>query len=408
MIVITNGETGLNKFLKDPIQALFESEKVLFTENRTIYKNFNGRKFFGSAHKVKKNAFGLAYIEQNFISHEIMMLSLASSISKGIIFEYFRPYAFKSFFDSIEMTKAGVVAQERVKERIDAMKESFDKEKELWRANRKRVNEEYEIIESKWKEECSVVKQANKDLIKEWQEAVDAAPENIKKFIAKPEEQALPAKPEKETLPPKPEEPKYPDLPKVRNFRDDRLDSGLVWKILRRFRYCSVEGSHWGLLIRREEDLNFSNKLLLEANFEEKVSKEFFEEFIKQNDLNLKNSNNIEQDLVNVEAIELVCGEDDSFLDLTFSEENDKTVILPPLTKIKPMHAASMLAGGIGEYYKEVVLDNEPVAIKAAIVKELTKRTTIQQGKEIEETIELNNQKLGVYNLMDFSFRLLG
>lgn len=410
MLLITNGENGLTKILNDQkLNNVLTSEKVLFTENRNVYKKAtNCKKFFSAGHKVKKNSFGIGFIEQNFLSHEIMMLSLSNSITKGIIFEYLQPWAFKQFFDSIEMTKAGVLAQENVKNRIEKMKEDFSTEKEKWREERKKINEDFEEVEKLWKERCSEIKEENKGLIKEWEDAVKQAPDSIKKFITKPEEVPLPEKPEKPKLRDKPLEPNYPELPKVRSFRDDRLDSGLVWKILKRFRYCQVEGSTWGLLIKRDEDLSFSNKVILENEFKEKITEVEFLEFLRVNDINLKNSNNIEQDLVSVDAIELACGEDDSFLDLCFSEENDKTIMLPPLTKIKPMHAASMLAGGIGEYYKEVILDNEPVAIKAAIVKEITKRNSIQNGREIEETIELNNQKLGVYNLTDFTFKLLG
>ena len=84
-------------------------------------------------------------------------------------------------------------------------------------------------------------------------------------------------------------------------------------------------------------------------------------------------------------------------------------MVLPtPLAPIKPMHAASMLAGGIGEYSKELDLDGHKVLIKAAIVKEYKSRNMIVNGKDVTETVEFFEQKMGVYNLDRRELRILG
>jgi len=72
---------------------------------------------------------------------------------------------------------------------------------------------------------------------------------------------------------------------------------------------------------------------------------------------------------------------------------------LPILTKLKPNQTASMLAGGIGAFAKEVKINGEKLLIKGATVKTKTKREVNLNNMIIEEIIENYSQEIGVLNL---------
>jgi hypothetical protein len=210
-------------------------------------------------------------------------------------------------------------------------------------------------------------------------------------------------------VPAKPEEPNYPEMPRIAGIQDRfyKPETSLVWKILRRFEYLQVLGTNLGLMKKREKELMFNVKNLSEISVGE-ISIDDFYEYINSHNVDSASAKELKQSFADPVAVELFADVDFTITDLMFSEETDESIILPPLAPIKPMHAASMLAGGIGEYYKEVILNGETVALKAAIVKEPTSRTTVINGREVTEVIEQNIQKLGVYNTLRREFRILG
>jgi len=80
---------------------------------------------------------------------------------------------------------------------------------------------------------------------------------------------------------------------------------------------------------------------------------------------------------------------------------------IKPLAPIKPMHAASMLAGG-GNFSKEIILDDEPYLVKAASVKKRQTREVINhKGELVEETIESYEPVLGTYAMYERRLTLL-
>jgi len=72
---------------------------------------------------------------------------------------------------------------------------------------------------------------------------------------------------------------------------------------------------------------------------------------------------------------------------------------LPILTTLKPNQTASMLAGGIGNFAKEIEINGEKQLIKGAIIKEKIKREISVNNMVIEETIESYTQEIGVLNI---------
>lgn len=399
--------------LVQEIADRLKSEKVLFTSSKDIYLNtgdevlqFNRRFYSSSLYGVNGKNFGLAYMEQNFLNNDVVFQKLSQVVDRGIIFKYQVPWSFDNFFQQIKAYEAGLAAQELVKKENEELKEAYREKREAYRENRRILKEAYEAELEAWKDAKEEVKKANKAQLAEWQEAFDKADESLKKFIAKPEEIPEPPKPAEPDYGEKPAEPPLKALPRVEGVRELRLDNTLAFRILRRFRFCKVTGTEWGLLIKREKDLTFTidNLGILEL---EEISKDEFLSFIEKNDVDFKASQGIKQSFFDMDTPELLAAIDTSLSELIYEEDENEDIHLVPLAPIKPMHAASMLAGGLGEYYNEVILDGDVVALKGAMVKESIERKTLLQGKEITEIIETQTQKLGVYNLSDFSFSLM-
>ena len=71
----------------------------------------------------------------------------------------------------------------------------------------------------------------------------------------------------------------------------------------------------------------------------------------------------------------------------------------PVLSKLKPNQTASMLAGGIGNFAKEVTFGDEKMLIKGATIKSQIQRETIINNQNVIETIESYSQEIGALNL---------
>ena len=80
-------------------------------------------------------------------------------------------------------------------------------------------------------------------------------------------------------------------------------------------------------------------------------------------------------------------------------EIDTETKEYPILSKLKPNQTASMLAGGIGNFAKEVTFGDEKILIKGATIKFQTQRETIINNQNVIETIESYSQEIGVLNL---------
>jgi len=80
---------------------------------------------------------------------------------------------------------------------------------------------------------------------------------------------------------------------------------------------------------------------------------------------------------------------------------------LPVLTTLKPNQTASMLAGGIGNFAKEIQINGEKQLIKGAIVKEKIKREINVNNMLIEEIIESYTQEIGILNISRREFTII-
>lgn len=411
MVIVANSTTNYLSFKKQ-FGEFLKSKKTLFTADRGMYlsnsflevdKTIFGTSFFG----ISGKCYGIGYMEQNFINSDVTLQKLSQVVDKGLVFKYTEPYSFSNFFSILREFEAGLAAEAKVIAENDALKARFKERKEAYKIFKAEKKAEYEESLVQWKVSAKEVDKQNKQNLKEWEEAYNKADESLRKFITKPEEIPEPKKPEEPYYGEKPSEPPLIALPKVKNIRDERIDTTTAYRILRKFRYCRVVGTEWGIMIKRDKELTLTmaNIPLLKV---EDISIDEFKEFLSENDNDLKNAENVKQSFYNHDIPELLATIDDSLFDLKFKEEELEGYSLPPLAGIKPMFAASMLAGGIGEYFQEVELDGEAIAIKGAMVKTTSERKTLLNGKEITEVIESNIQKLGVYNTETFNFQLLG
>ena len=386
MLVYLNRDKTLEMF-KETISS--RSNLVGLTGTEEMYKkmkkdsDFSKVLFGSSMGGIPSKTFGIAFVEQFVVSTEVNLMKLFQIVNGGVVFPYTLFWPLEKFISNVEAFRETLEEEERIREIREKMKEEYKKKLEEYKKQKKEIKEK------------------NKALKEEYKKALKEAPESVKAFIQEPE--YLPE-------PEKPKEPNYPEFRKGYSLLTDRQDQSFGWKLLARFEFYKIKDSSLGFLKRREELLAFNTKNVFEVAEIKEISKGEFYEMLKKLDIDTPKVNDLKQQLVDSETISIVAEEDQSFEELLFSEEEEgvKEMRLPPLAPIKPMHAASMLAGGIGEYSKELILDGEKVLIKAAIVKEFKTRKTIVQNKEVEEVVEFYEQKMGVYNIDRRDLKILG
>ena len=373
------------------LEPTLRTRKVIVTSSEEMYakvkkdKELNVEKviYGNSLGGIQPKTFGLAFVEQFVITTDISLMKISSIVNGGVIFPYTLPWSLEKFIDNVELQKDSLRKDETIRKERERLKELHKKKMEAY------------------KEEKKQVKAHNKELKKEYEKALKEAPDSVKAFIKEPEYLPEPEKPGELIL---------PEFKKAYSLHMDRQNESYGWKLLSRFEFFQIEDSSFGYLRKRPEMLKFSIDNAIEVAKIGKMSKgEFYEEIAKL-DVDTPKVADIKQSLIEADAIALVAQFDETMSSLYFSEESEgvKEVKLPPLAPIKPMHAASMLAGGIGEYSKEIDLNGEKHLIKAAIVKTFSTRKILMGTREIEETVEFYEQKMGVYNLDRRELRILG
>ena len=334
-------------------------------------------------------------------------------------------YLLEKYLLTIEKYKRNLKTISSIKEENKKKKEEYKEALKAFKAYAKEVKEQNKLLEKEakdkykkalalWKEEVKKVQAENKETLKAFKKALEAAPEEMRAFMQEPQPKPLPPKPKKEEPvlmeideSRKPLEPRFQEIPEVK-LEISEFEYG--WQVFRRaevFRIMDGEEPLFWFFKKRPERLQWSKIKAVETAEIKDISLEEFMEFFNKNNIDsLKEG--LKQDL-NIESISFIAFLDRE-LDLLFSEDTEgvKEVNLPPLAPIKPMHAASMLAGGIGEFSKEILLDGEKTLIKAAIVKDYQSRIVIKDNKEVEEVVETFNQKLGVYNIERRELKILG
>lgn len=363
--------------------GLAKTAPVLCTANAELYKALRMKKIFsGVLSGIPNKTFGFAYIENHVLTNETLLLKLANIVNGGLVFQYTIPWAFENFFYQVSRFKETLEKEEKVRQQREQLKAQYDKDRENYKVLKKEVEEQNELLKA------------------QYEKALEEAPESVKAFIQEPKWAETPKKPE---------EPKYPEFEKGYSIHNERLDRTLPWRVLMNFELIEIKGTNLGLFKKRTERLDFNGKNVLSLKIGQMTSEEF-ETFFKKEDIDIqKKIEEIKQSFFDVDSIEIVAKTDFTIKEMMFSEEQNELeeFILPPLAPIKPMHAASMLAGGVGGYSKEMILKGERVLLKAATVKEFKTRKTVYDGKEVEEVIELYEEKLGIYNLDRRDLRLI-
>jgi len=365
-----------------------KSKKIGLTGSEDMYRFMRSKDFekviYGSSMGgIPSKAFGLVYAEQFVINTEVNLLKLFQITNGGVIFPYVLPWPLEKFIDNVDSFRHTLEQEEKVREERERLKEAYKTQMEKYKALKKEVKEK------------------NKKLKEEYKTALKEAPDSVKAFIQEPE--YIPE-------PEKPAEPNYPEYKNGYSLLTDRQDKSFGWKLLARFEFYKVKDTPFGFLKKRPELLTFNTKNAFEVAEIKEISRGEFFTLIQRMDVDTPKINEMKQNLYDSDTVSIVAETDSSFEELLFSEEADgvNEVKLPPLAPIKPMHAASMLAGGIGEYSKELELNGEKVLIKAAIVKEFKTRKILMGNKEVEETVEFYEQKMGVYNIDRRELRILG
>ena len=384
-------QVNRDRSLEMALDLQLKSKKVFLTSNIELYgkiKNLEEpieKVIYGSSlGNIPNKSFGLAFVEQFVVITDIgSLLRMANIVNYGVIFPYTLPWSLEKFIDNVELQKDALRKDQRIREERDRLKKLHKEKMEVYKKEKKEV------------------KKKNKVLKEEYLAALKDAPENVKAFIKEPEYFQEPEKPQDLVL---------PEFQKGYSLHMDRQNESFGWKLLSRFEFVQIEDSNYAFLRKRPERLNFSVENAIKVAKIQKISKGEFLTEIQKKDIDTPSIYNIKQSFIDSDSISLVAKYDNIMPELLFSEEEDGVdeVKLPPLAPIKPMHAASMLAGGMGEYSKEIELRGEKHLIKAAIVKTYNTRTVIMGGKEIDETVEFYEQKMGDYNLDRRELRILG
>ena len=406
MLLVTNNLATLSVILNNPIIKDSKNQHVLYTKEKKMYKEYGGKKFYGySARGIPEKSFGMVFVDNQILIASLMGKVILDCAYQGVLINYVEIFSIKQFFDAQSTHKIAYDKEIKIKEDNEKIFENYKRDREAWRDKKVEMMDKYNADLELWKEERKAITKENKAAKEEWETALKSAPDHLKKFIVEPVYKDLPVEPNKPELPEKPEEPVY--LKTVEsNLRYGQLSMLPGWYVyLRNFRIVKIEGTNFGLFIRRDKPLVPTKENLYSLEIEIKDA-DFLANFIRTYDVKLKAEDRCIQVIDSPEAIELIAEEDDSLLELQFTEEQDKVKYYPPLAPIKPQLAASMLAGGMGGYAHEVLIDGDRYSIKAASIKEVTTRELIINGKEVKESVEHIIEKTGFYNLENFDFVL--
>ena len=385
MLYVLNREA----FLEASEQIPSKRGKTLVTGRESLYdKGLNNYKFdkviYGySLSGIPNRSFGIAVVEQFVITTDLSLLKIYQVVNGGVVFPYTLPWSLEKFIEKVDLAKASLKKEAKVKEKRTKLLTLYKENIALYKKQKKEIKEN------------------NKALKAEYTKAFQDAPESVKAFIKEPD--YIPE-------PERPSQPIMPEYEKGYSLHIDHQERSFGWKLLSRFEFFQVEGTSFGFLRKRSELLKFSTNEAINIAKIGKMSQEEFLQEISRLDIDTPKVTEIKQSFIDSDSISIVAKYSKDMDNMLFSEEFEgvNEVKLPPLAPIKPMHAASMLAGGLGEFSKEITLGGEKNIIKAAIIKEFKSRKILMGSKEIEETVEFYEQKMGVYNLDRRELRILG
>lgn len=398
-----SAETNLRLF-NDSIKQLIKTDILFLTGKPEIYDKWEGSKILANivfSEGMQKRSTGIAMIDTATIVQNVTaLLSLGRFITAGIIFTHVEVWFMIDFFQKLDQYKQGLVLLDKHQEQKEKIKEEYEAKKEAYKTHKKKLKQKYEDSLVIWKERCSEIKEENKKNKKEFEEVLTKMDESQRKFMKEPEPIELPVKPEEPDYGPKPEEPIIPTAPAAKSYKDYGLDTSTAWTLLRDFEWIRVDGTPFGLLRKRKVTLQITRENVTSIS-RMSISKEEFETFIKENDYNAPSFSKFEQPISGSEKtniLKIISKNDKTLASLKYDEEVQAEIkILPCLTDIKPQHAASMLAGGLGNYEHEVKVEGKDCIIKAAMVSKSEERKLLVNNQEVTEIISSIDQSIGVY-----------
>ena len=387
LMYLNNPET---KSLMAEFLINMRTETTVLTSNEEFYRDSQAddslvKVLYGqSLGAVPNKSFGIACVEQFAVTQDINLMKLFLVVKHGVLFEHTLPWPVEKFISNVELQRVTLKDHDKVTVKRDKLKATYQAERAVYRDKK------------------SKIKAANKALKKDYEKSLKTAEkEGLDTFIKEPVYAELPSKPN---------EPSYPEYPKGYSLHMDRADQSFGWKLFSRFEFYKVKDSKVSFLKRRKEFLKFSSKVAVEVAEIKEITKEELAVVIAKSDYDSPASKDIKQSFITTESLELASQFDKTFDELFFSEEahDIEEEVLPPLAPVKPMHAASMLAGGMGSLCKEIQLEGQPHLLKSAIIKQTQTRTVIEGNKEKVETVEFFEPKMGVYNKARRELRILG
>lgn len=370
-----------------------EGECTLFASKKGIYRDWKGKKFYEGSAKanIPSKSFAIGATTEKFdgisLYEKVKLNNILRATSVGMFINGMQRDVPRIFLDFI----SEVESMMRLKNSIDDLKLRNEKRKEEWKL---RV-QEYKLQKKR-------VREFNKDLEKRYKEALKNAPEEMREFIQEPK---------LEEVPEKPEEPSYEAVPSCPTPRSKGMDADLAWQVFKHFELLISE--NFAFLKRRVKPLVFSNNLLFEAIDDNSLLREVEDNELIEIAKEFKYKKHsaaegIHQDISYIGTMDFICSSDDGFMDMVFCEEVSNQISSPPAARIKPMHAASMLAGGVGNVFKEIIdKKGERLAIKSSLVKEAKTKEIIVNGNRKNISIEQFIAILGVYNQDELELRLL-
>lgn len=427
MVVVSQSSwDSFSKSMEGSILSRINKEKAyFFFGKRSAYTNSaSENKFYspGVSIYIPGKSFALGYMDLDISSRrwiQTFCYDLGDVTTEGWVIQLESDRVPKNILETIESIddfarEGKVYLAER--EAFESVLAEYKERRENWRETCRKIKEAEKALLSNWKSLDKDIKKANKEALASWQSLYDSAESQEEKdALVKPEFKIAPPKPMESVLPEKPEEPvqsRNGGAPSLISYALDFQDG---WYLVKRFKVLQVEGTSLFFLKRRKEMLNYSAKDILEAHEADdyfgKISIEQFNAIIDEfQGKKGKNADNIVQKAKVTEQVDFLseCSlthvEDK---DLLFKEDLLIEEPLPPLTAIKPMHAASMLAGGIGAIFKMVVLDGDQYAIKSALVKERIEKTINLNGVSTLTVIEQLSPSLGAYNMDKLELKML-
>ena len=380
----------------------FEKAKVYYQiANREYFLNVESElKYYGTLPQFPFKSFAFIYLRPVDVINKQFLMKARTMCTKGIILNSTSvPSEMERLIFKFSEIKRANKAYDDLKEINDKIEDKYKSAKKEIKALNKIAREKNKELEKEWKKE-------KKEMKKEFDDVLEKMSDEQKKFM--PKEPDYPDEPKYIKLETEPPEPRLRDLPRSVSIHigENQLHKvfGVAWSVLSSFDLYQIEGTNHSVLVKKEESLKYTYDNLDSLDIDKKMSKEDFITLFDKFERNEKSLESFRPVVsTNYEFMDLLA-ENRSYFegsDWVFSEEDRiaaEDEMLPSLAPIKPMHAASILSGGL-KFSKEIETEDGYVLIKSAPIKIFTEKVKIMNGKKVTEVYQQRETKLSIYNL---------